>query len=272
MKDLHGRIALVTGGSRGIGPCIARALAEQGVHIALAARTADALERVALELASLGVRTLAVAVDLTDPGARAALVERVESELGPIDILVHNAGAEAVVRYAEQSPDSIARLIETNVTAPLLLSRLVLPRMIQRRRGHIVSIASVQGKLGTGYLATYAATKAALIEWTGALRDELDGTGVGASVICPGLVSRVGMWAAYGERAPMFAGESSPEQVAEAVIRAVRDNRHEQIVNPWPMWPVLLLKVVSPSLANSLMKRLGFLESARRLADTGREP
>jgi short-subunit dehydrogenase len=235
--------------------------------VALVARTADTLQGLARDLASLGVRTAAVAADITDPGARVALVRQAEAELGPIDILVHSAGVDEVVRFADQDPENVSRIIATNLTAPLLLSRLVLPRMIQRRCGHIVSIASVQGKQGMGYQAAYSASKAALIEWTGALRDELQGSGVSASVVCPGLVSRVGMWAAYGKRPPAFAGESSPEQVAAAVVRGVRDDLHEQIVNPLPMWPVLMLKVLSPSLAHGLMKRFGFLEFARRLAD-----
>jgi short-subunit dehydrogenase len=267
MKDLRGRVALITGGSRGIGPCIAHALARHGVHVALAARTADALQNVARELSSASVRTTAVAADITDADARASLVAQVEAELGPIDILVHSAGTEEVVRFARQAPENISRIIATNLTAPLLLSRLVLPRMIERRCGQIVSIASVAGKQGLGYEAAYSASKAGLIEWTGALRDELQGSGVSASVICPGLVSRVGMWASRGQRAPTFARESSPEQVANAVVRAARHDLHEQIVNPLPMWPVLLLKVLSPSLAHGVMKRFGFLEFARRLAD-----
>src|SRR5262245_1651324 len=131
MKDLRGRVALITGGSRGIGPCVARALAEQGVHLALAARTAAPLQAVARELATLGVRTLAVTCDITDRRARAALVAQVEAELGPIDILVHSAGVEECVRFADQDPENVARILETNLAAPLLLSRLVLPRMIQ---------------------------------------------------------------------------------------------------------------------------------------------
>src|SRR2546430_8725958 len=100
MKDLRGRVALVTGASRGIGPCIARALAQHGVHVALTARTADTLQPVARELASLGARTAAVAADITSASARTALVGQVEAELGPIDILVNNAGVEDVVRFA----------------------------------------------------------------------------------------------------------------------------------------------------------------------------
>ncbi len=267
MRDLRGRVALVTGGSRGIGPCIARALAQHGVHVAVAARTPEPLHGVARVLASLGVRTLAVAADITNATARTALVGQVEAGLGAIDILVNNAGVEDIVRFVDQPPENISRIIDTNVTAPLLLSRLLLPGMIERRCGHIVSMASVVGKQGLGYEAAYSASKAALVEWTGALRDELQGSGVSASVICPGLVSRVGMWASHGMRPPALARESSPEQVAEAVVRAVRHDRHEQIVNPLPMWPVLMLKVLSPSLAHGVMKRLGFVDFARRLAD-----
>jgi len=267
MKDLRGRIALLTGGSRGIGPYIARALAREGVHVALAARSAGRLQDVAAELKPLGVRVLAIAADISDSRARAGTVAKVEAELGPIDLLVNNAAIEELFRFAYQSPETITKIVETNLLAPLLLSRLVLPGMIERGRGHIVSISSVHGKRGAAYQAVYSATKAGLVEWTGPLRDELKGTGVSASVICPGLVSRVGQWVSYGKTAPWFAGESAPERVAAAVVRAVRNDLHEVIVNPFPFRPLLVLKALSPSMANALMMRLGLVEFSRRIAE-----
>jgi short-subunit dehydrogenase len=202
MKNLRGKNAILTGGSRGMGPVIGRALAREGVNLVLVARTEGLLKEVAADLARVGVRTLAKPADLTDPEARRRLVAEATAELGPIDLLVNNAGVDQVGLFTDFSEADIARMVENNVTTPLMLTRLVLPGMLQRRRGHIVTLAALAGKKGGAYISTYSATKAALIEWNSALREELAGTGVGASVICPSFVSDVGMFAGYKEHAP----------------------------------------------------------------------
>ena len=210
MKAIRGAHALVTGGSRGLGPLIAHALAREGANLTITARSEAALREVAEALATHSVRARAVPADVCDEADRRRLVEEAESALGPIDILVNNAGIEQIVPYVTLSHERIETMVRTNLVAPLLLSRLVLEKMIERGRGHVVMMSSLGGKKGSPYSATYAATKAGLIAWTSGLRAELEGTGVGASVICPGFVSEVGMFAERTQPAPRILGTSFP--------------------------------------------------------------
>src|SRR5262249_7353863 len=106
---------------------------------------------------------------------------------------------------------------------------------------------------------------------TNALRAELSGTGVGISVVCPGLIGREGMWASYGKKVPLVAKESSPEDVTEAVVDAIRRDLHEVIVNPLPLRPLLILKAISPSAANSVIAGIGLVEITRQVADGEKE-
>jgi len=267
MKDLRGKTALLTGASRGLGLSIGRALAERGVNLVLTARGAQALQSASDELAARGVRTIAVPGDVIDPSDRARVLEQGRRELGPIDILVNNAGTEWLSRYVRLSVEDIERMVQTNLVAPLLLSRLVLPEMLERGSGHIVMISSLGGKKGSPYTATYAATKAGMIEWTSGIREELRGTGVGASVICPGFVSDAGMFAEYGKRAPWLAGESTPEQVAAAVIRAIEKDVHEIIVNPGPVRLMMIANGIHPGIMNWVFRRFGLYDFYRRQAE-----
>ena len=175
MKSLRGRVALLTGASRGIGRYIGRALAREGMHVALAARSAVDLDEAARELAAFNVRTLAVAGDISDPSARERLVQCTEAEFGPIDVLVNNAGVEQVVAFAHQAPDDVTRILTTNLEAPLLLSMRVLQGMLDRRSRH------GNRRLMAGHrVGAYRAHKAASNghdQWTGSLRVELEGAG-----------------------------------------------------------------------------------------------
>jgi short-subunit dehydrogenase len=267
MKELRGRTVVLTGASRGIGPYIGRALAREGVQLALAARSAEQLEAVAKEIAGLGVRAVAIPTDVTDDAGRKALLERAEAELGPVDILVNNAGIEEVVSFARQAPEDTVKIIETNLIASLLLARYLLPGMLERRRGHIVSMASLAGKKGMGYISVYTATKAGLIEWTAAIRAELAGTGVSASVICPGFVAEAGMYASYGKQAPRLTGAVAPERVAQAVVRAIRNDLPEVLVSPMPIRPLLALNTLAPGLGNAVVGRMGITNFFREVAE-----
>ncbi|MBW2551393.1 MAG: SDR family oxidoreductase [Deltaproteobacteria bacterium] len=162
MKDLRGKNAVLTGASRGLGPFIARALAQKGVNLALTARTADAVEATAKEATALGVNAIALPLDITEPAGRQRLLEGAVAANGPIDILINNAGIEWVCKYTTMSAEQIEQMIQTNLIAPLILSRLVLPEMIARGSGHVVMMSSLGGKKGSPYSATYAATKSGL--------------------------------------------------------------------------------------------------------------
>ena len=267
MEDLRGKNALLTGASRGLGPYIARALAKKGVNLALTARTADALQATAKEVSALGVEAVAIPADVTDQAGRERLLERARATNGAIDILINNAGIEWVCEYSTLAPELIDRMIQTNLVAPLILSRLVLPEMIARQSGHIVMMSSLGGKKGSPYSATYAATKAGLIEWTSGVREELRGTGVSASVICPGFVSDAGMFAEYGKRAPRLAGESSPDKVADAVVHAIERDVAEITVNPGPKRLLSIANAISPRTVTWLLRRFGVYEFYRQQAE-----
>ena len=267
MNDLHGKTVLLTGGSRGLGPYIARALAKEGADIALTARTEEALDCVVGDLTQLGVRSSCYSVDITNPDNRIILVESVRRDFGQIDILVNNAGIEWVSAYADLEPEDIQQMIATNLMAPMLLTRLVLPEMIARDSGLILTLSSLGGFKGSPFSATYAATKAGLIEWTAGLRAELYQTGVQAAVVCPGFVSEEGMFAIHHRTAPGIVGESTPEGVAKAVIRTIQKDLSKVIVNPQPVWLLRLLDIIHPDLGPWILRKAGVYEFYRQLAE-----
>jgi len=268
MKHMRNANALVTGASRGLGPYICRALASEGVNIVAAARTTDLLEDVAASLRQEGVQSVAVTSDLAVAAERVSLVERAERALGGIDILVNNAGIESEGAFLGIDDGTIEKTVEVNLTAPMHLARMLLPQMIERGHGHVVNMSSVGGKRGAPFDAVYCGTKAALIQWSNALRLELKGTGVTVSVICPGYVTEVGMFAKFGIDPPIVLGSCTPQQVARGVLQLVSGNRPEMIVNSRPVRPLLGLGEMFPRLADWMMGALGVTEFQRRKVET----
>lgn len=269
MKELRGKTALVTGASRGIGAHIARALAGEGMRLVLAARSAGALEGIAAELRARGTEVATIPADLGRRDQIEALAERAVA----VDVLVNNAGLELAASYHTVAPETIGELIAVNLTAPMILTRLLLPGMIARGGGHIVNISSLAGLVGTPYGEVYCATKHGLVGFTRGLRltAEAEGYGVGASVICPGFISQEGMFAdaagGAGVEAPALLGTSPPEAVAKAVVRAIVRDEPEVIVNGRPVLPMLLTQLFSPRLAPRIASRVGVVTLFRRLAE-----
>ncbi|HEY6557781.1 MAG TPA: SDR family NAD(P)-dependent oxidoreductase [Polyangiaceae bacterium] len=271
MKDLKNARAVLTGASRGIGVYIARALAREGVNLVLAARSAAPLAELAQELARQGVQALAMPLDLGDTNALDGFASRCEAELGPIDILINNAGVEQNGAFVDFSPADIESMLHIDLAAPLLLTQKFLARMIERGRGHIVNIASLAGKSATPYNVPYSAAKGGLIAFTHSLRAELRDTGVSASVVCPGFVSEVGMYASkkrnHGLQEPAMLGTSSPEQVASAVVRALREDVLEILVNPGPMRLMQAVNQLFPEVGGWVVNRMGVGEMFRKVAE-----
>ena len=263
VKELGGKVALLTGGSRGLGPYIARALAREGVHVVLSARSREDLDSVARDVRTLGVNAVSVPTDVTDSSSREKLYESAKNAFGRVDILINNAGIEQISHYTRLSPETIESMIKTNLMAPMLLTRLILPEMIEQGSGHVVTMSSLGGKKGSPYSASYAATKAGLIEWTRGLREELHNTGISASVICPGFVSKAGMFAVQNKKAPGIVGETTPELVAAAVIRAIKKDVGEIIVNPGPIKPMMMLDAIHPGIGAWILRTFGVYESYR---------
>jgi NAD(P)-dependent dehydrogenase (short-subunit alcohol dehydrogenase family) len=177
-------VALVTGGSRGVGRAIAAALAGRGAAVCLLARTSSEVERAAAELGGLGL-----AVDVTDRPAVEAAVAKAEGELGAVTLLVNNAGTlDAIGPFWELDPDAWWRELESHVRGSVLCTRAVLPGMVERGHGRIVNVVGLLGQFGDGYASAYACAKAALFRLTDLLGAELEGTGVHVFCVSPGAV------------------------------------------------------------------------------------
>jgi 3-oxoacyl-[acyl-carrier protein] reductase len=183
--SLDGKVALVTGGSRGIGAAISRELAKAGAKVALNYRAGqEAADEVAGEIGGLAVRA-----DVSKPEEVQALIERVEGELGDIDALVNNAGVTRDTLIARMTDDDWQTVIDTNLRGPFNTSRAVSRKMLRRRAGSIVNLSSVVGVHGNPGQANYAASKAGIIGLTKALARELGSRGVRVNAIAPGYIS-----------------------------------------------------------------------------------
>jgi short-subunit dehydrogenase len=274
MKDLRGTNAVVTGASRGIGVHIARALAEEGVNLSLAARSETELEHVRGEMEALGVTAIATVCDVADSADRKRLLERTESELGPIDILVNNAGIERVRRFEESTEADFTDTLAINLEAPILLTHAVVPGMLARGRGHVVNIASGAGKVGVAYGTSYCASKHGLVGFTNALRAEYEKSPVGFSVVCPGFVTDTGMydrWEREGVHAPRIAGSSKPQKVAAVTVDCIRRNRSEVTVNTPPVRPLIVLANAFPAITPFLLRKFGYTKSFEQVIAAGIE-
>ncbi len=183
MTNLEGRIALVTGGGRGIGEAIARRLAREGLRVAVTGRSAGDLTRVADEVGGF-----AAPCDVTDPAALDEALRAVERALGPVDVLVNNAGLAESAALERTADDVWARTMELNVTAPFRLCRALVPAMAARGFGRVVNVASNAGLRGYAYTSAYCASKHALVGLTRALAVEYARTGVTVNAVCPGFV------------------------------------------------------------------------------------
>ena len=267
--ELRGSIGIVTGASRGLGVYIAEALTRKGVALALAARSEDELKETQSRVERLGGRAISIATDVGKMKDLQALVERTESELGPIDLLVNNAGIEKYANYHELEPEVIEKTLRVNLWAPEVLTRLVLPGMIERRRGHIVNIASVAGKTAVPYNSIYSSSKHGLVGFSWSLREETKSYGVGVSVVCPGFVSESGMFHHWsrGEKPPAVARSVPPEKVSAAVVRAIEADKAEIVVARGLTKIVDVTHAISPAFTTAIARRSGsyaFLRKATR--------
>ena len=270
MDEIRGANAILTGASRGIGTYIASTLAARGVNLALAARSPEGLETARRDAEARGVRAIAVACDVTSPADRRRLVETSERELGQVDILINNAGVQSTAALTDLTDDEIEGILQTNLHASIALTKMVLPGMLERRRGAVVNMASMAGKAGLAYESIYSATKFGLVGFSEAVRHELAGTGVTISAVCPTFVGNAGMWAdADAGHAPLLAREVSPEKVAKAVLKAIKGSP-EVLVTTGPIRPLLAMLDLAPSLRVPLLRSMGVTGVWKRVAERRR--
>jgi short-subunit dehydrogenase len=265
MDTLKNKTIVLTGASQGLGAVMARALAAEGADLLLAARSADKLEQVAKTLPG-GSRVITQPTDVTLVTDRASLMARARSEFGHVDVFINNAGVEDLGAYAQQDPAVLQRIVETNLLAPMLLAREVLPGMLARKSGHLINIASLAGRTGMPFGAAYAGSKGGLAEWSISLAAEIRDSGVAVSVICPGFVDETGMFSRKQAAAPRSVGASQPADVAGAVLKVLRTRKVEVVVNPKPVRLLMALKALSPEAALAVGRRLGLIDFLRRIS------
>jgi short-subunit dehydrogenase len=243
--DLRGCTCLVTGATGGVGGAIARRLQREGARLVVSGRREGQLASLASEL---GAPTRALAADL----GRTEDVQRLAAQTGAVDVLVAAAGLPANGDLAELTLEEITRAVDLNVRSTLILTRLLLPAMLERGSGHVLIVGSLAGLASTPRSSVYNASKFALRGFGHALREELRGTGVGVSLVSPTFVSEVGMWADTGLRATHR--EVTPEQVGDACVEALTKNRAEILVAPAGQRLVARLAGVFPELFQSVLR------------------
>lgn len=216
MTGLGGKVAFVTGGAGGIGRSIALALAQSGADIALFDRNTATLENTVSELKALGRRALSFAGDVTDAGSISRAVAGTEKALGPIAILVNNAGICRVAPFLETGLKDLQDQLRVNVEGVFLCCQAVVPLMVQRRAGCVINMASFAGKSGRPYFGAYSASKFGVVGLTQALAAEVAPFGVRVNAICPGIVVSTDMRREIEEAHRRF-GLPDTEERAKAI-------------------------------------------------------
>lgn len=189
MESLKGKSALITGAGKGIGRAIAIALANEGVHLGLLARTTSQLEEVAEEVRGLGVKAAVATADVTDINSVNEAVKQIASELGPIDILINNAGTAKFGKFLELDPADWENIIRVNLMGVYYVTRAVLPEMIERQTGDIINISSTAGQRGAPVTSAYSASKFALIGLSESLMQEVRKHNIRVSTLTPSTVA-----------------------------------------------------------------------------------
>jgi len=256
--DLNDACVLITGASRGIGASLARAFAGQGAHVILAARSANEINSLANEL-----NGSSIPLDVTNPEELSGFIERVQSQIAPVDILINNAGIETQEFIEDIEESRLEGVLATNLLAPMRLTRQVLPGMIQRSRGHLLYTSSVAAITPAPGLAAYCASKAGLTRFAETIRMETSGTGVHVTTMHLGPVDTE-MWTrvtnnpAFNQaqkrlRRLRMLVDVSPDKVAADAVQAVLKEKRE-IRHPKRLWPTMALAAAPGRITEFLVR------------------
>jgi short-subunit dehydrogenase len=223
-RSLSGKVVAITGAARGIGKATATALIRKGCKVAIGDLDLALAEQTAAEL---GGGTIALPLDVTDRGSLRAFLDETEKQLGPLDVLINNAGIMPVTPFIEESEESIRRQVDINLLGVIAGTQMALERMRPRNTGHIVNIASSAGKAGVPGIATYSATKHAVVGLSEAVRAELRGTDTEVSCVMPVPVNTALMEGVSDQR---LVKRVEPEDVANEIVDALELRRFDVFV------------------------------------------
>jgi NADP-dependent 3-hydroxy acid dehydrogenase YdfG len=260
-QNLSGKVVAITGGARGIGKATAEALVRKGCRVALGDLDTELAEKTAAEL---GGGTVALPLDVTDRGSFAAFLDEAERQLGPVDVVINNAGIMPVTSFLGESDGSIRRQLDINVYGVVTGMQLAIERMRPRGSGHIVNLASQAGRAGIPGIATYSGTKHAVVGVSEAVRAELRGSGIEFSCVMPTVVNTE---LAHGVSHRMIKAVE-PEDVANEIVDALEVPRFDVFV---PRANGVLFKVTSilPRRAREAVARLFGVDKLMTEADHG---
>jgi NAD(P)-dependent dehydrogenase (short-subunit alcohol dehydrogenase family) len=247
-RSLAGLTVAITGGARGIGRATAQALLAQGARVAIGDIDQSLAESTASEL---GSGTVGLPLDVTDRESFAAFLDQTEQRLGPLDVLINNAGIMPVGPFVEETDATAKRMVDINLHGVIFGSKLALERFIPRRHGHLVNIASIAGKAAGPHVATYTATKHAVVGLSEAIRQEIAGSGIDLTVVMPvGVNTELysGLQQLRGIKTP------EPEDVADAIVEALQTGRYEVYV-PKRMNATLRIGALLPLRARDALNR-----------------
>jgi NAD(P)-dependent dehydrogenase (short-subunit alcohol dehydrogenase family) len=252
----------ITGGARGIGRATAEACLRAGMSVVIGDLDAAACAAVATEL---GHRAIGLAVDVCDADGFEAFLAEAEKRVGPLEVLVNNAGIGPIGLFADEDPEITRRLLDINIGGVLTGTRLALRRFVPRGHGHIVNLASSAGQIAPAGGATYAATKHAVVGFTRALRAELRGSGVRTTIVMPGLIRTEMISGFVKPRGTRIVG---PEAVAAAIVGALHTGREEVFV-PRELGPIARLIAGTPPGIADRVKRALNIDAVMTKADMG---
>jgi short-subunit dehydrogenase len=270
MKDLEGKVVLVTGAARGMGKLHAENFHREGCVVVITDVDEKGLGETESELRSRGCKVHAYRLDVSDRDACFALAEKVRSEVGPIDVLVNNAGITECFSVLDLSEKAVRRMAEVNYMGYVWMMQAVVPDMIRKGSGHVVNICSVAGKVGTAKMGGYCATKFADIGITDAIRMETRGSGVDFTIVNPGYVS-TGMF--EGGKVPFITRWQDPMKVSRAMVEAVKKNKAEICVPRSNVMLVAFLRgLCMPKLMDLTFHILGVDKSMDNWCRAGDRP
>jgi short-subunit dehydrogenase len=267
--DLTGKVVVVTGASSGIGRATALRFARKGAAVALAARSKEALEEVRRTIERGGGKAIAVECDVADEDAVERLAAAAEQALGPIAVWVNDAGVYAMGRFEDTPPEVFRRVVETNLMGTVHGTRAALRRFEGRKRGTIVNVASVDGRIATPYVAAYAASKHAVVGFSSAVRQELRLEGARDIHVCVVLPATIDTPLFQhsanftGARVRAMPPVYSPERVARTIVSLVRRPRREVLVGT-SAHLLSGLWTLAPALAERLFARMTDTSHLRR--------